>query len=219
MKQKIKLKIKENEFLYSSALKSKLLLEKIRWFFTKPSLPKADGMYIHLGCGDINHPKMVNVDLRPASHIHYLSNVEKLPMFSSDCADLIYVSHCLEHISYMRLDVVLQEWQRVLKPGGILRLSVPDFDTIVEIYKDSANNISEILPPLLGGQNYKYNFHYSAFNGKYLTSILKKNGFEDIKYWSYDEDEFSKFNDWANKQMTLNNKDYQISLNIQAKKI
>ena len=123
---------------------------------------------------------MINVDLRPASHIHYLSNVEKLPMFPDNYAELIYVSHCLEHISHLTLKQVISEWNRVLKPGGILRVSVPNFDTIIEMYNDSQQDINNVLQPLLGGQDYRYNFHYSAFNEKYLKALFNENGFENV---------------------------------------
>ncbi len=195
------------------------MYKKAKWITNRPRLPQVEGKYIHLGCGSINHPKMINVDLRPDGHIHYLSNVEKLPMFPDNYADLIYVSHCLEHISYQILDNVLKEWHRVLKPKGILRVSVPNFDTMIEMYNDNYQDITQILPPLLGGQDYKYNFHYAAFNEKYLKHLFAKNGFNEVKLWDYNEDEFCKFDDWANRNISLNNIDYKISLNIQGSKI
>ncbi len=219
MIQILKKIIKKNKAIYSLANLSKKSYDIIAWRLNRPKAPINDGIYLHLGCGDINHPKMINVDLRPGDHIHYLSNVEKLPMFPANYADLIYVSHCLEHISYQTLDNVLKEWHRVLKPKGILRVSVPNFDTMIAMYNNNDQDITQILPPLLGGQDYKYNFHYAAFNEKYLKDLFAKNGFNDVKLWDYNEDEFSKFDDWANRTIFLHNVDYKISLNIQGNKI
>lgn len=40
--------------------------------------------------------------------------------------DFVYSSHCLEHI--LEVDVALENWCRILKPGGHLFFAVPDFD-------------------------------------------------------------------------------------------
>ena len=50
---------------------------KQKWFaakrlFIKPKLPvNSDGkVLVHLGCGDVNSPEFINVDARPAPHVH-----------------------------------------------------------------------------------------------------------------------------------------------------
>ena len=196
----------------------KNIWSRISWRLNKPGLPESDGVYVHLGCGEINHPKMINIDLRPERHIHYLHGVEDLPMFKDNTVDLIYISHCLEHVSHLRLYEVLNEWNRVLKPNGILRISVPNFETILEIYKDSNYDLDEILQPMLGGQDYKYNFHYSAFDSKYLTKILEQSGFGSVKPWNKGDDDFTNFDDWSNRGIMFKDKEYKISLNIQGVK-
>jgi|GEM_PF-546452 len=227
--KKLKAALKSSKFvrvLYSSYTENKDRTgeriqsgwDKLMWSFSKPAKPKTDGVYIHLGCGTINHPKMINVDLRPDKHIHYVHGVETLPMFDDNAADLIYVSHCLEHISYLELPKVLTEWRRVLKKGGVLRIAVPDFTTILEIYREANNDLEEILPPLMGGQDYNYNFHYSVFDHQYLKKMLEKTGFESVREWNKGDDEFTGFDDWANKNVHRNNKEYKISLNLQGVK-
>ena len=56
-------------------------------------------------------------------------------MFEDNCADLIYSSHSLEYFDRVQAADVLSEWNRCLKVGGILRLAVPDFDKLIEVYK------------------------------------------------------------------------------------
>ena len=185
-----------------------------------PSLPinEDNKVYIHLGCGEINAPGFINVDTIPFSHIHYVLDVEDLSIFSNKYADLIYASHVLEHTSHRNSFKVLKEWYRVLKEGGILRLSVPDLDKLIEVYFAEGKDISAIMCPLTGGQGYAYNFHKSVFNEKYLTELLLSVGFKEVREWKPEEVELHTFDDWASRPIEIKGKKYPISLNIEGVK-
>ena len=73
---------------------------------------------LHLGCGKRDIPGFVNVDLADYPHIHYKSNVDSLPFIPDSSVELIYCSHVLEYFDLVSVKNVLQEWLRVLKPGG-----------------------------------------------------------------------------------------------------
>ena len=89
---------------------------------------------LHIGCGDRHIPGFIHVDVRKLPHVDYVTSADKLDMFEDDSVDLIYSCHVLEHFPKYQTEDVLKEWHRVLKPGGILRLAVPDFEKIVEVY-------------------------------------------------------------------------------------
>ena len=205
-------------FVVGRRIKSRALFLKRR--FVVPRLPQnPDGsVLIHLGCGDIASPEFVNVDVRPAPHIHYVCNVTDLSVFPEDYADLIYACHVLEHIRHPALRQTLWEWRRVLKPGGVLRLSVPDFDKIVHIYELYSRDVACIIDPLLGSQNYEYDAHYSTFNHAYLCAKLAEVGFGRIQSWDPACVEHHDFEDWASLQLQRAGREYQISLNIEAVK-
>jgi predicted SAM-dependent methyltransferase len=198
----------------------KLLYYRIRYIFFKPPYPDnlSSKINIHLGCGNISSPEFINVDSRVFPHVHHVHNVENLPMFRDGFADLIYASHVLEHISMLKLEAVLSEWKRVLKPNGILRLSVPDFERIIEIYNNNNKNIEYIWMPLLGGQDYKNNSHYSVFNFSFIKKLLIEVGFSEIRIWDPAIADCHDFEDWASKNIIINDKSYPISLNIEAMK-
>lgn len=193
-----------------------LLVVKNKIYHKKyPSNP--DGkINIHLGCGEINSDGFINVDSRALPHIHHIRNVTNLSVFKDNFADLVYASHILEHLPMLNLRPVLNEWRRVLKPGGVLRLGVPDFDTIIQIYNDNNKNIEFIWRALLGGQDYKQNFHFAVLNGNYLMSILQDCGFKEIKKWAAKEVSQHNFDDWTSTDYIVNGKSYPISLNIEA---
>lgn len=191
---------------------------KIARMVRRPALPNVDGgkVYLHLGCGDINHPKFINIDALPAPHVHYIGGIEKLPRFKDQSVNLVYASHALEHISHLKTDEVLNEWYRVLRHGGILRISVPNFDCLLDIYQNSGSSMESILGNLMGGQHYKYNYHKTMFNQASLTSLMKKAGFKEVREWVPGSDELTTFNDFSIYQVDVNGKGYPISLNLEA---
>lgn len=199
---------------------AKLTLESLKRKLHPPLLPKnRDGkVRIHLGCGEINAPGFVNVDAIPFSHVHYIREVDDLRIFPNEYADLVYASHVLEHIGHRDVPKVLKEWRRVLKEEGILRLSVPDFDKLIGVYLAEERDIQAIIPPLMGGQNYTYNFHKTAFNEKYLTELLLSVGFKEVRKWNPEEVELHSFEDWASRPIEIKGEKYLISLNLEAVK-
>jgi len=89
---------------------------------------------LNLGCGNRYHPDWVNVDTRPAGPdvlIHDLRH--NLPFVAGEF-DVVYHSHLLEHFSKRSARDFLDECIRVLKPGGIIRVVVPDLEQIVKLY-------------------------------------------------------------------------------------
>jgi predicted SAM-dependent methyltransferase len=196
-----------------------VLSQAKRWFFPIPHPQTADGsVNLHLGCGDINHPQFINIDGRPAPHVHYVRSLANLSLFKNETVDLIYASHCLEHFPHTQVAEILQEWSRVLKPGGILRLAVPDFDSLVTLYQDYGNDVNLIMNPLMGGQDYRYNFHRIAFNQSSLTKLLIEVGFHNIQPWQPYLTELTQIDDHSSCQFQADGKTYPISLNLQAHK-
>jgi predicted SAM-dependent methyltransferase len=201
-------------------IERKLLKYKFTRFIVRPPLPNLESgeKYLHLGCGDINHPKFINIDLRPAPHIHYVRQIDDLSLFKTNTIDLIYASHCLEHFSYRKVPEVLREWYSVLKTGGILRLSVPNFDVLLNCYKDNNNDVNCIMGYLMGDQNYRYNFHKTIFTKKSIRALLKSTGFKEITEWNPGSNELTSFPDWSGRKIIINGKEYDISLNLEAVK-
>ena len=203
-------------FVIRRRLKSRAF--KLKRLFVQPQLPiNRDGrILIHLGCGDIASPEFINVDVRPAPHVHYVRDVRDLSIFPDNHADLVYASHLLEHIRHNALRKTLWEWRRVLKQGGVLRLSVPDFDKILHIYESSARDINSIHGPLMGSEDHKYNMHYSVFNYRYLADKLREVGFREVRQWDPYRVTNHNFKDWANSGIVWERKAFAVSLNLEA---
>lgn len=200
------------------------LRQGLRWLawrlVQRPRPPRNadDRVLLHLGCGRIDAPGFINVDAIPRKHVHHVLSLANLGPFADGSVDFVYVSHALEHFSHAVVPRVLREWYRVLKPGGRLCLSVPDFDKLLHIYEDNGQDISAIQNALMGGQDYAYNFHYVAFTERYLTRLLREAGFAAVGPWQHGSDALHSMNDWSGRLYQLNGKAYPISLNLEATK-
>ncbi len=187
--------------------------------FFKPRQPiNADGkVYVNLGCGANTSSEFLNVDARPMPHIHFVNAVEDLSMFKNDSVDLLYASHVLEHVPRKDLLRTLREWYRVLKPGGILRFGVPNFDELINVYLSSGSNTESIVNQLMG-QDPPYDDHHTIWNFHYAEEVLKSAGFKKIQTWSPSSVDNHNFIDKTMRVISLNGKDYMISLNIESYK-
>jgi ubiquinone/menaquinone biosynthesis C-methylase UbiE len=160
----------------------------------------------------------VNVDALPAWHVHYICAMDDLRPFRDDSVDLVYASHCLEHISHLRVNAVLTEWRRVLKAGGVLRLGVPDFDQIVALYDARGRDIEAIQEILMGGQTYRLNAHFTAFTRQSLTDRLLAVGFTQVRPWERNTDELTSLPDFTGLTATVGDRSIPLSLNLEAVK-
>lgn len=185
-----------------------------------PNFPKnPDGkVLVHIGCGEQDDHRYINVDERPFPHVHYVSSVFEIDkIFKTHSVDLFYLCHILEHVSHQKLSDVIEKLYRCLKPDGLLRISVPNFDSMIEIYKEELS-ISSIVNPLMGGQDYSENFHHSLFNKSYLSGLMRKVGFKEVREWDANSAPFHNFDDWSNRKYFAVDRAWDISLNLEGVK-
>lgn len=177
-------------------------------------------MKINLGCGNVKFKGFVNVDIRKDVEPDIIDDVRSLTSFDSNSADLIYSCHVLEHFGRHEYKIVLKRWYDVLKPGGILKLSVPDLEKVFNLYCEKKYSLKQLTGFLYGGQNYKENFHYIGFDFLTLKSDLESLGFAEVKTWDWKNSEHSSYDDFSQAYLPHMDKENGVlmSLNIQAKK-
>lgn len=70
-------------------------------------------------------------------HVDHIGNANELSRFNVNTFSRVYASHVVEHLDYTaELALTLNEWKRVLAPGGAILLSVPDLDTLSTLILD-----------------------------------------------------------------------------------
>lgn len=89
---------------------------------------------LNLGCGNRYHADWTNLDFTSTSEYVIGHNLLKGIPFDCNTFDVVYHSHVLEHFSKADGRQFIKECYRVLRPGGIIRIAVPDLENIIAHY-------------------------------------------------------------------------------------
>jgi SAM-dependent methyltransferase len=164
-------------------------------------------MKLEIGPGKRRQPGFTTVDVDPAADVdHVCDAVDRLP-FEDGTFELVFASHILEHIPWYQSELALAEWARVLAPGGVLEVRVPNGLKIAKAfvaaeegglgkaqYKDDGWwRLNEGKDPCrwAAGRTFTYgdgkgelnhpNWHRALFSPRYLQLLLKKAGLKDVR--------------------------------------
>jgi predicted SAM-dependent methyltransferase len=176
---------------------------------------------LHVGCGKRNFGKeWIHIDGGDYPHLDS-HDIVKLP-YKDETVDLIYASHVLEYFDRPESICVVKEWHRVLKPGGILRLAVPDFDAIAHYYTRIYRNVDWLVGLLYGRMKMgdKYIYHKMVFDYDSLCSFLSTFPFKDMRIYNWRKTEHAQFDDHSQAYLPHMDKENGrlMSLNVEAVK-
>jgi predicted SAM-dependent methyltransferase len=175
---------------------------------------------LHLGCGGKYIAGFFHVDALNYPHVDHQGPVDRLAFLHDNTVELVYASHVLEHFGRHELDNVLREWYRILKPGGVLRLAVPDFRACARLYLDGrlANGLNDIMGLIIGGQRDSHDFHHIIFDQETLQTHLQGAGFSRFQLWDWRNTEHSHIDDYSQAYLPHMDKvnGTLVSLNIEA---
>jgi hypothetical protein len=145
---------------------------------------------LNIGAGKTQIPGFTPVDRMFGDEAYPLK-------YATNSVDEIRASHVLEHFSFRDAVTALEDWVRVLKPGGRIRIAVPDVD------KCLTSEDPRRVFFLMGGQTDENDFHKSAFDRGLLTHAMEDVGLEHVEEWKTDG---------------LDTSAHPVSLNLQATK-
>jgi predicted SAM-dependent methyltransferase len=117
-----------------------------------------------------------------------VADAADLPMVKTATVDEFYASHVLEHFSWPRALLVLNEWTRVLKVGGTIKIAVPD----MEIYAHfilKGHDLSSVMNAIYGGHWVKEGGpqgHHFGYTRRMLVEVLSVMGFAQFDTWRSD---------------------------------
>jgi len=166
-------------------------LIKVILFFSKDSYNK-----LEIGAGISKKEDMLTVDLDLRSDYPFDLRVG-LP-FPDESIDFIYAEHVLEHFQHMDVKMLLGECKRVMKPGAVLKVSVPDARIYLNAYCNPDGFDHRKFCRFNAGLDYQlrinylnYIFymdghHHHMFDEESLLYTLESVGFETVRTREFD---------------------------------
>lgn len=92
---------------------------------------------LHVGCGTNYVSGWVNIDNNSDNNIGRLDlnwDMRRPLPYDDGSVDFIYNEHFLEHLSAAEGKRALKDFMRVLRPGGVLRVAMPDLEDVIRKY-------------------------------------------------------------------------------------
>ena len=147
---------------------------------------------LHAGCGTIYHEGWINLDINDTHKVDIKADILQTH-FDENSFDAIYSCHSFEHLRFPEDAVeALTRYYRWLKPGGVLRISVPSLEIAVKAYV-GGSSLKFLLGEDFKGYYHKdmpgdrLNYFIKAFDHQVcydfplLSSMFADAGFVDIR--------------------------------------
>jgi len=161
---------------------------------------------VNVGCGPQPLPGWINLEVSPAPNVYFWDCRRRLP-FSDNAVSAIYSEHAFEHLDLeTEAKPFLEECRRCLRPGGVIRLVVPDAGAYIALYGEQwdllaakrwlkrvengwqdywSDNIYSTQMQLINWvfrQDYEHKY---AYDEETLTLVLRQAGFSKVIRQSY----------------------------------
>lgn len=139
---------------------------------------------LNLGCGSNKIEGCINIDVEKSCNpdicVDFVN--QKLP-FPKQSVSEVYLFHTIEHIRKLHHSRIFDEIYRVLKIGGKLYVSYPEFLKCVQNWKSNhAGNRDFWEKTLYGRQLYPSDYHVCIMDPQELRLVLMASGFLNIQH-------------------------------------
>ena len=148
------------------------------------------GQFLNIGCGVWPDPAFINLDYHwvPGVDICWDLTRGPLPLRSSSI-DAVYSEHCLDCIPHVHFKRQLYEFLRVLRPGGVFRLVLPDGELYLDLYQKRKTDKSIVFPygdkeatGMISVNRYaREHTHQYSYDFETLDMLLREAGFRQIE--------------------------------------
>jgi predicted SAM-dependent methyltransferase len=170
---------------------------------TLSRLKGSQDLSVNVGSGGKGLDGWVNIDAKCYQDSTFDHDIRRRFPLSDGSASRILAEHVIEHLDfYDDIPNVLREFHRILKPGGVLRIVVPDGERHLKAYCGAGCSFSELgwdtenlpsdLPTTMALVNHVFHQrgeHYFAYDFHTMEWCLRQAGFDSIVKSSYQNSE------------------------------
>lgn len=126
-------------------------------------------------------PNFIGLALNPRHDREIRHNLHEPLPFPDDSVRKVQAQDVFEHLEPNRVPMIMDEVYRVLKPGGVFRLSVPDYNSPVLTKRSVFDARGEIIADLAMGMQVTYDKDTAA-----TRVILHGNGVDHLWFPTYE---------------------------------
>lgn len=151
-----------------------------------------DAEYVNVGCGPFAAPGFCNLDYEWRPEVLCWDVTRGLPLAEASARG-IFTEHCLEHLSRDQCRFVLRQFTRVLRPGGVARVIVPDGELYCRLcvqaldghavnwpYPDAGRTPLEQVNRVMRDHGHQFIYDYQTLRASMLEA-----GFREVRRQSY----------------------------------
>lgn len=134
---------------------------------------------LNIGCGTRLKDGYINIDLRKTHPLVMIGDVRNLP-FKNNSVDEILANDVYEHIKFSDSLILLTHWVSKLKVNGSLIMQMPNILGLADLIKKQTTieGIEKIIRKIFGGQDHKFNYHYTSGHPLLIEHYLRKAGIQ-----------------------------------------
>jgi predicted SAM-dependent methyltransferase len=141
-----------------------------------PSIP----FKLDLGSGSVNQKQpltdWVRCDARPGHNVDIVCDFGDIPI-ANEQVDEIHIGDVIEHVPVYRHNMVLREWNRIMKIGAVIGGATPNLDRIMRAYAAGELDLRNALLGLAGWMNCPTEQHFVTYTKETLSAMMLEYGF------------------------------------------
>lgn len=142
---------------------------------------------LNLGCNTWHLPQTewwINIDIDERVNPDIVLDVTQTLPFEDNSIDEIYYWHCIEHVYFQDNDIILSELKRVLKPNGIITITIPDTERWIMEYRKWTITREWLNEIVFGSNERSQQNHHQIFTKDLLIETMQP-FFREIKELQY----------------------------------